>query len=48
METNTLFLVAGTVAIILGSISEMASNGRNLAGWGVIAIGILLILLGLR
>ena len=44
---DVLTLVMGVIAIVLGAVSEIGTNGRNLAGWGVVVIGIWMVLLGL-
>ena len=42
MPTVTLLLAI--VAIILGAVAVIEANGRNWAGWGVIALAAIVIL----
>lgn len=46
--TGTVELALGIFALVAGAVSEFESNGRNWAGWGVVALALIVVLSTLR
>jgi hypothetical protein len=45
---STIELVLGIVALVFGIVSEVESNAKNWAGWGVVALSIIVVLTNLK
>jgi len=48
MSTSELvMIVGGAIAIILGAVDALRSNGQDISAWGVCTLGVVFVLLAL-